>query len=103
MAGYAQMMQQMKKMQRDIEKKQAELDAREFTAEAGAGVVKVTALGTKEITEIIVADALSVEEDKEMLIDLIRLAVNTVMKEIEEVSDSELNKLTGGMNVPGLF
>lgn len=103
MAGYAQMMKQMKKMQRDIEKKQAELDAREFTAEAGSGMVKVTALGTKEITEIIVADELYAEDEREMLLDLIRLATNTVIQEIEEVSDKELDKLTGGMNMPGLF
>lgn len=103
MAGYAQMMQQMKKMQRDIEKKQAELDAREFTASSGSGMVNVTALGTKEITAINIADELFADDDKEMIADLVRLAVNTVIKEIEEISDAELEKLTGGANLPGLF
>lgn len=103
MAGYAQMMQQMKKMQRNIDKKQAELDVMEFHGTAGSGTVKVTALGTKEIINIEIADELIALEEKEMLIDLIRLATNNVIAEVEKTSEEELAKLTGGMNMPGLF
>lgn len=103
MAGYGQMMQQMKKLQRDIDKKQAELDEQEFSAQAGSGRVTVVAKGTKEITAIQIADELMVLEEKEMLADLLRVAVNQVMQEIETVSDAELNKLTGGTNLPGMF
>jgi len=103
MAGYGQMMQQMKKMQRDIELKQGELNAREFNASSGSGMVSVRALGTKEITEVIISPELLKDEDAEMVGELVRLAVNTVIKEIETTTEAELSKLTGGINLPGLF
>jgi len=103
MAGYGQMMQQMKKMQRDIEAKQAEIDAREFSATSASGLIVVKALGTKEITEITIDPSLFADDEREMVGDLVRLAVNTVITEIENVSEKELEKITGGMNLPGLF
>jgi len=103
MAGYGQMMQQMKKMQRQIEAKQGELDAREFSASSASGMVVVKALGTKEITAIEIDPQLFAEEERELIGDLVRLAVNTVIEEIEQVSETELEKITGGMNMPGLF
>jgi hypothetical protein len=103
MAGYAGMMKQMKKIERDMAKTQAEIEARAFSAESAGGKVTVKALGTKEITEITIDPTLFAGDEQEMIADLVRLAVNTVIKEIEEVSDKELAKVTGGMNLPGLF
>jgi len=103
MAGYAGMMKQMKKIERDMAKTQATLDARSFSAESAGGKIVVTALGTKEITDITIDSELFTAEEQEMIGDLIRLAVNTVITEIETVSDAELAKVTGGMNLPGLF
>jgi len=103
MAGYGQMMQQMKKVQRDIAEKQAELDGREFREESGAGAVVVKALGTKEITEIAISAELLTENNGDMVGDLVRIAVNAVITEIETTTEAELSKITGGMSIPGLF
>ncbi len=103
MAGYGQMMKQMNKLQRDMEKKQAELDAREFVKSANAGMITITAMGNKEIKSITIADEMMTVEDKELLEDMLILAVNDLIKEIEEVSEKELGKLTNGMKMPGLF
>jgi len=103
MAGYGQMMQQMKKMQREIEKKQVELDAREFNATSASGLVVVKARGNKEITEITIDEQLLTGDEREMIGDLVRLAVNTVLTEIETTSEEELGKITDGMNMPGMF
>jgi DNA-binding YbaB/EbfC family protein len=84
-----------------MEKKQAELDAKEFVKTAGGGMITIKASGNKAIVELIINDDLLT--DKEILQDMLMLAINELMSEIEEVSEKELGKLTGGMKIPGLF
>jgi DNA-binding protein, YbaB/EbfC family len=103
MAGYAQMMKQMSKIQRDLERKQAELDEKEYTTEAGGGMVKVIATGKKEIIGLELDPSIIDPEDKEMLQDLIRVAINEAIKTVETETEAELGKITAGVNMPGLF
>ena len=95
------LMKQAQKMQKQMEETQAELEASEYTATAGGGVVSVTISGTKEITKIKLAEEVVDPDDIETLEDLITAAVNEAFRKMEENSQEKLAKITGGM--PGLF
>ena len=96
-------LQQAQAMQREMEKMQAELEEKEFTATAGGGAISVTATGAKEIKNLTIEKEVVDPDDIEMLQDLIVAAVNEVMRQVDEASETEMNKLTGGLNIPGLM
>lgn len=95
-------LQQMQAMQRKMEALQAEIEEKEITATAGGGAVSVTVNGKKEITSLELKPEVVDPEDIEMLQDLIMVAVNEGIRQIEEVSNTEMSKLTGGLGIPGL-
>jgi len=95
-------MQQMQAMQRKMEALQAEIEARELTTTAGGGAVTVTISGKKEITKLELKPEIVDPDDIEMLQDLIMVAVNEGIRQIEEMSNAEMSKLTGGLGIPGL-
>lgn len=94
---------QAQAMQRQMEQMQAELEEKEFTATAGGGAVSVTVSGAKEIKALTLDKEVVDPDDVEMLQDLIMAAVNEVMRQVDEASESEMSKLTGGFNIPGLM
>jgi DNA-binding YbaB/EbfC family protein len=94
-----QMMKQAQKLQKDMEESKAKIDKQEFHATAG-GVIKVTAMGTKEITKIEIDDQLLNPEDKNEVEELIMLAINNVIKDIENETEKQLGAFTNGMNLP---
>lgn len=96
------MIRQAQKMQSMMQEKQAELAEREFKAAAGGGAVEVIANGKKEITAIAIKPDVVDPEDIEMLQDLIIAAVNETLRNIDEVTSAEMDKITGGLNVPGM-
>jgi nucleoid-associated protein EbfC len=96
-------MQQMQQMQRRMEEMQAELDAKEVEATAGGGAVSITVSGKKEIVKVSIKPEVVDPEDVEMLQDLIMVAVNEAMRQIEEMSQNEMGKLTGGLSIPGIM
>ena len=91
-----QMIKQAQKMQQNIQKLQEELEAREFEGSAGGGMVQVKANGKKELTQILIKPVAVDPEDVEMLQDMVLAAVNQVMRLVEETSEAEMAKLTGG-------
>ncbi|KAB8136257.1 YbaB/EbfC family nucleoid-associated protein [Gracilibacillus oryzae] len=95
------MMKQMQKMQKDMMKAQEELQEMTFEATAGGGMVKVTANGKKEITDIEIQEEVVDPDDIEMLQDLILAATNEVLKEVEDKSNDTMGKFTKGLNLPG--
>ena len=97
------MMKQVQKMQKDMEKMQKELEERTVEATVGGGVVKVIANGKKELLEIEIEPEVVDPEDIEMLQDLILAAVNEALNNADEMVAAEMQKITGGMNIPGLF
>ncbi|HAB00360.1 MAG TPA: YbaB/EbfC family nucleoid-associated protein [Ruminococcaceae bacterium] len=97
------MMKQAQKMQEDIAKAQEELDAREFKATAGGGVVEAVMNGKKELLKLNIQPEAVDPEDIEMLQDLILAAVNQVIREVETTSNEQMQKITGKINMPGLF
>lgn len=103
MGNMGNMMKQAQKMQQDMLKMQEELEQQEFEGTAGGGAVTVTLTGKKELTKVTLKPEVVDPDDVEMLEDLILVAVNEGMKKVDENSQAQLGKLTGGLNIPGLF
>mgnify|MGYP001466716613 CR=1 FL=1 len=97
------MMKQVQKMQRDLEKAQSELESKIYEVSAGGGAVKVSVNGRKEFLSINIDKALMESLDVEMLQDLVLIAVNDAVGQVENESSKVMGKMTGGMNIPGLF
>lgn len=100
--GSAQQMAQMQAMQRKMDEIQAEIDEMETTATSGGGAVTVTVTGKKEIKDIQIQPEACDPDDVEMLQDLIMAAANEALRQMEEISQSEMNKFTAGLGIPGL-
>lgn len=97
------MMKQMQKMQKDMEKMQQEVGERTVEATVGGGAVVVVSNGNQEIVSVkINPDAVDLD-DIEMLEDMVLAACNEALKKAQEMMTGELGKLTGGLNIPGLF
>ena len=97
------MIRQAQKMQEEMTEKQEELAAREFQGSAGGGMVEVTMNGKREIVSLTIKPDVVDADDIEMLQDLITAAVNETYRHVEEVTNEEMEKITGGLNVPGMF
>jgi DNA-binding YbaB/EbfC family protein len=98
------LMKQAQKMQKDMEKMQAELQEKEVEATAGGGAVKVIATGKKQIKEITINRDVVDPDDVEMLQDLVLAAVNEALRMADEMVNGEMSKITGGMGgLGGLF
>lgn len=98
-----QMLKQAQKMQEKLAKVQEELEAREYEASAGGGMVTVKANGKKEILALTIRPEAVDPEDVEMLQDMVMAAVNEALRAATETTEREMSKLTGGLNMPGLF
>jgi len=97
-------MQAMQAMQAEMAKLQEELEAKEVETTAGGGAVAVTVNGKKELVSIKIDPDVMDRDDPEMLQDLIIVAVNEGLRQIEEMSQSNMEKLTGDLGLPeGLF
>ena len=95
------LMKQAQKMQRQMEKTQEELQAKEVTATAGGGVVKVVVTGKRELKSITIDPEVVDSDDVEILEDLVMAAVNEGLRQAEELTNKEMAKVTGGMGLPG--
>ncbi|NLI60732.1 MAG: YbaB/EbfC family nucleoid-associated protein [Clostridiales bacterium] len=103
MGNMNNLMRQAKKMKEQMLKIQEELEQKTVEASAGGGVVTVIANGKKEIMEINIDPSVIDPDDVEMLQDLIMAAANEALRQAEEMMQSEMGKLTGGMGLPGMF
>jgi nucleoid-associated protein EbfC len=101
--GMSELMRQASRLQRKIEKRKVELQTEVFEASAGNDQVKVKVNGAKELVAIEIAPELLQGEDLSMVQDLVVAAVNAGMKKAGELVDEELEKVTGGLKIPGLF
>ena len=96
------MMKQAQKLQKKMLKTQAELATKTVEASSGGGMVKVIANGAQKIESIVFEKEVVDPEDIEMLQDLVLAAVNDALNKSQEMVSSEMSKLTGGLNIPGL-
>lgn len=97
------MIRQAQKIQEEMETLQAELDAREYEVNAGGGMVTVKINGKKEILNIDIKPEIVDPEDIETLSDTLVAAVNEALRRVEQTNSEAMGKLTGGMNLPGMF
>ena len=96
-------LQQMQAMQRQMEALQAEIEEKEVTTTAGGGAVTAVINGKKEVVSLEIKPEVVDPDDVEMLQDMIVAAVNEAMRKAEADSASSMSKLTGGLNLGGLF
>jgi len=98
-----QMLKQVKKMQEQMLKAQEELANKTVEGSAGGGAVTVTANGHKKILSVVIKPEAVDPDDVEMLQDLVLTAVNDALEKADQLANQDLGKLTGGLNLPGLF
>ena len=97
------MMKQVQKMQEEMTALQTELEEREYEVSAGGGMVKVKINGKREILHIDIQPDIVDPDDIETLADVVTAAVNEAVKKVDSTSESEMQKITGGLNIPGLL
>jgi DNA-binding YbaB/EbfC family protein len=102
MKGMGNMMKQAQQLQSKMMKLQEELAEKTVESSSGGGMVKVTANGRQQILSIQIEKEVVAPDDVEMLQDLILAAVNDALAKAQEMVSSEMSKLTGGLNIPGL-
>lgn len=103
MANMQGMMKKVQKMQQDMLKMQEELKNRTVEATAGGGAVTVVVTGRKTVEKVTIAPSAVDPEDVEMLEDLVTTAINEAMRKVDEMTEKEIGKITGGMKLPGMF
>ncbi len=103
MANMQGMMKKVQKMQQDMLKMQEELKNRTVEATAGGGAVTVVVTGRKAVEKVTIAPSAVDPEDVEMLEDLVTTAINEAMRKVDEMTEKEMGKITGGMKLPGMF
>ena len=98
-----QLARQAQKLQQQMAKMEEELQAREYEATSGGGMVIAKVSGKKELIELTIKPEAVDPDDVEMLQDMVMAAVNEALRDAAETTEREMGKLTGGMNLGGLF
>jgi len=101
--GLGNIMKQAQQMQAKIARVQQELEDKEVEATAGGGMVTARANGKQQLLDLKIEKDVVDPEDVEMLQDLVLAAVNEAIKKSQEMIQEEMGKVTGGMNIPGMF
>ena len=99
----AAMMKQAQKMQQELLRMQQEQETKTYTAKAGGGMVSATVNGKHEVVNIEINPEAVDPDDVEMLQDMIMAAVNEAMRTADAEAANNMSRLTGGMNLGGLF
>lgn len=96
------LMKQAQAMQEKMQQMQEDVAKLEVTGESGAGLVKVTMNGRHDVRHVSIDSSL-MSEDKEILEDLLAAAINDAVRKIESNSQEQMQKVTGGMQMPPGF
>ena len=96
------MMDQIQRLQKQMEEAQAALAEEVVEGSAGGGAVKVFMTGTYECKSVEIAPEMLAEGDVEMLQDLVLLAINQAISESQDLAARRLGPMTGGLGIPGL-
>ena len=99
----AAMMKQAQKMQQEMLRMQQEMETKTYTAAAGGGMVKATVNGKHQVVDIQINPEAVDPDDVEMLQDMVVAAVNEAMRTADSDAANNMSRLTGGMNLGGLF
>ena len=96
------MMKKVQKMQAEMMKMQEELKTRTVETTVGGVALTIVANGKKEIESIKIKPEAIDPDDVEMLQDMIVSGVNEALRKIDEMTEREMSKITGGMKLPGM-
>ncbi|MCL2019963.1 MAG: YbaB/EbfC family nucleoid-associated protein [Oscillospiraceae bacterium] len=96
------MIRQAQKMQEQMKIKQDELSEREFSTTAGGGMISLVMTGAHELKSVKINPALIDPEAPEDLEDMIIAGVNAVIQKVNDESAAEMDKISGGLNIPGM-
>ena len=99
----ANMIKQAQKMQQQMLQMQQEMESKEYEATAGGGMVTATVNGKHELLRLSIDPEAVDPEDVEMLQDMVIAAVNEAMRKADSDASANMSKLTGGLNLGGLF
>ena len=99
----AAMMKQAQKMQQEMLRMQAEQETKTFTANAGGGMVAATVNGKHELVDLQIKPEAVDPDDVEMLQDMVIAAVNEAVRAADNEAANNMSRLTGGLNLGGLF
>lgn len=97
------LLKQAQKFQKQMEDMQKELENKNFEASVGGGTVTAVVNGKKQIVDIKIKPEVVDSDDIEMLQDLIISACNEALKKADDESADGMKKMTGGLNIPGMF
>ncbi|MFT8314929.1 MAG: YbaB/EbfC family nucleoid-associated protein [Clostridium sp.] len=97
------LIKQAQKFQKQMEDMQKDLENKSFEATVGGGAVTAVVNGKKQLIDVKIKPEVVDPDDVEMLQDLIISACNEAFKKAEDESAGEMKKMTGGMNIPGMF
>ena len=97
------MIRQAQKMQEEMEKAQEELNAKEYSVSAAGGMVERKINGKREILSLTIKPEAVDPDDVEMLQDMLKAVVNEAIQKVDSVNSSEMERVTGGLNIPGIF
>ena len=98
-----QLARQAQKLQENMDAAKEELEQKEYTAASGVNAVRVTVTGKMEVKSIEIEPEVVDPEDVEMLSDLVTAAVNEALRAAAADRDETMGKLSGGLNIPGMF
>ena len=101
--GQGNMMKQIQKMQEDMQRMQAEVEASEFTSSVGGGAVEVTVNGSHEVLSVKMKPEVVDPEDIDMLEDLLISALNESIRKANDAMEKGMERAKGGLSIPGLF
>jgi DNA-binding YbaB/EbfC family protein len=101
--GMGNIMKQAQMMQKRMAQLQQELEERRIEATSGGGMVKAVVSGKQQMISLTIDPKAVDPEDVEMLQDLVLAAVSEALKQSQQIAQEEMGKITGGMNIPGLF
>ena len=103
MGNMQQLAMKAQKLQQQMAEAQQQLEEATYEATAGGGMVTATVSGKKQLVSLSIKPEAVDPEDVEMLQDMIIAAVNEAVKQADDTAEAEMGKLTGGLNMPGLF
>ena len=97
------LLKQAQQMQRDLDKVRAELRERSVEGTAGGGVVKVQVTGDRQVTEVHIAPVVIADGDAKEVEELVLLALKDGLAKAKKLAEETMGRVTGGVNLPGLF
>lgn len=102
-ANMQQLARQAQKIQDEMGTVEKELEEKEYSATVGGNAVKVTVTGKMEVTAVEISPEVIDPEDAEMLADLVMAATNEALRNAASDKEERMSKISGGLNIPGMF